>query len=154
MTLPDGDDGQTRMLGYVAKDQIVWEDGEKEELEKFRTSQLQMRVREVYETYYAFQSLLANGAAGVDTGMDEAATATWLDSFKAKVSFDRVDLTGHSFGGGTMVSRAKQHTQCHMLIPVTTCQYPFTRYQSPLSSRPQSHSFRPMARASSCAHSI
>lgn len=92
------------MLGYIKKDEIVWDDGEHGTLEKFRTSQLEMRVREVYEAFYAFRRIVGNdvGESRFE-GLADDKKDEWLGSIKEKVDFNKVDLTGHSFGAGTIV---------------------------------------------------
>jgi platelet-activating factor acetylhydrolase len=64
-----------------------------------------MRVREIYEVYHSFRQLLQNGGDKVIVAnADEQVKQTWLETFRDKVDVEEVHLTGHSFGGGTMVS--------------------------------------------------
>ena len=66
-----------------------------------------MRVREVYETYHLFRRLVGgqddrktifnNGKA------DDQKVTELVSSLQGRVDLDNVHLTGHSFGGGTMV---------------------------------------------------
>jgi platelet-activating factor acetylhydrolase len=86
-----------------------WQDGEDTSVDHFRTLQLEMRVREVYETYYGFKALVEDAeqqsTLGVKIGgMKEDDQMALLRSFNNPVDFNDLSLTGHSFGGGTMVS--------------------------------------------------
>ena len=74
-------------------------------LEDARALQLDFRVREVHEVFESFKDLSSGQAGDLDiTGLDKAKAAGWEESFRDKVDTDSVYLTGHSFGGGTMVS--------------------------------------------------
>jgi hypothetical protein len=86
-----------------------WAEGENSSLEHFRTQQLEMRIREVYEVYHGFKKLiLSEGPAEKVTiaGMDEKESVAWIESFRNSVDLDDLTLTGHSFGGGTIVCHA------------------------------------------------
>jgi platelet-activating factor acetylhydrolase len=91
---------------------ISWKEGEDSSLARWGRLQLEMRVREVYETYHSFRQLLAGSKTDksgmnrliVEGNPDDGALSEWLESFKGHVDVDNVILTGHSFGGGTMVS--------------------------------------------------
>jgi len=108
VTLPSTTDAEgkelKRVLGYIKKDEIVWDEGEHGTLEKFRTSQLEMRVREVYEAFHSFRRIVTGDAGGaVFEGAKEEQRDGWLASLKNNVDTSKVDLTGHSFGAGTIV---------------------------------------------------
>jgi platelet-activating factor acetylhydrolase len=79
-------------------------------LEKFRTAQLELRVREAYEAFYSFKRIAGGDITGTtfDKAEDER-RKKWLESVRDKVDFDKVDLTGHSFGAGTMVRAMSLH---------------------------------------------
>lgn len=84
---------------------IRWECGEQTSLLDFRSLQLQLRVREVYETYHTFKRIVSGDL--VPTVHDTDATGrgvSFLASLRARVELDKVALTGHSFGGATIVS--------------------------------------------------
>lgn len=87
-----------RVMLYVKQEDLVWE-GEKRSLEHFRTLQLDMRVREMYEAYHSFKKIVEGSDVGV-TGVEEG----WFDLWRDKVDTSKVDLTGHSFGSATVVS--------------------------------------------------
>lgn len=69
-----------------------------------------MRIREVYEVFHSFRRLVDHTADESSSGRinldaaDEATQRAWLESMSGKVDCSTVDLTGHSFGGGTVVS--------------------------------------------------
>jgi platelet-activating factor acetylhydrolase len=114
-TTPKKHQPKDRVLGYIKKDEIEWEEGQEKSLEAFRTLQLEMRVREVYEAFYSFKRI-SNGDVGKVTfdKMDAAAQSRWVDSVRDKVDLDLIDLTGHSFGAGTIVSlEPRAHRFCH-----------------------------------------
>lgn len=94
-----------RVLSYIKKDEIEWEEGEHGTLEKFRTLQLEMRVREVYEAYYSFQRWVKGDSTGITVdGGDRVKMDDFKGSFQDKVDLSKINLTGHSFGAGTAVS--------------------------------------------------
>lgn len=84
-----------------------WKNGEGSK-DKLRSLQLDMRLQEVYETYHSFKSLVSNPEEQGRTRFDEKATPEAISRFMASlpnsIDFENVHLTGHSFGGGTMVS--------------------------------------------------
>lgn len=95
-----------RVLGYIKKDEIAWEGGESGSLEKFRTSQLEMRVREVYEAYQSFGRIVQGDVSNVILErIDTEVRHSWAGSMRDKVDMSQVELTGHSFGAGTVVSQ-------------------------------------------------
>lgn len=61
-------------------------------------------MREVYEAYHSFRRLLAAEADVVMPGADGLRKKEWAESFRDHVDVEELYLTGHSFGGGTMVS--------------------------------------------------
>jgi hypothetical protein len=65
--------------------------------------QLKTRVREVYEAYHSFRRLLVGEADVVMPGADGVKKKEWAESFRDHVDVEELYLTGHSFGGGTMV---------------------------------------------------
>lgn len=73
---------------------------------RFRTLQLEMRVREVYEAYHSFKRLVVGEDEGQGSylgGLAGEQRLHWLASLRDRVDMDEVYLTGHSFGGGTVV---------------------------------------------------
>jgi platelet-activating factor acetylhydrolase len=60
-------------------------------------------VREVYEAYHSFRRLLAAEADVVMPGADGLKKKEWAENFRDHVDVEELYLTGHSFGGGTMV---------------------------------------------------
>lgn len=68
-----------------------------------------MRVREVYETYHSFKQFISgDGEANLDV-MARDESLEWLASMRDRVDFDELHLTGHSFGGATIVSQRFDH---------------------------------------------
>jgi platelet-activating factor acetylhydrolase len=67
-----------------------------------------MRLQEVYETYNSFKRLVSDPAEQGRTRFDEKANSEAITRVMASlpnsIDFDNVHLTGHSFGGGTMVN--------------------------------------------------
>jgi hypothetical protein len=69
-----------------------------------------MRLHEVYETYHTFKRLVSNPEKERsrtkinDDKAKEPITTEFLGSLSDRIDFENVHLTGHSFGGGTMVS--------------------------------------------------
>jgi platelet-activating factor acetylhydrolase len=97
-----------------------------------------MRLQEVYETYNSFKRLVSDPSEQGRTKFDEKATpdsiSRFMSSLPNSIDFDNVHLTGHSFGGGTMVSFPPSYSslyQLHLLqtpppgnmsrIPVKRC---------------------------------
>lgn len=82
-----------------------WADGESSSLTQFRTLQLEMRIKEVYEAYESFRQLI--GSTNTDTtdigDLPDSGKAEWISSFRDKVDCQDLYLTGHSFGGATIV---------------------------------------------------
>ena len=114
----DGHDGSAaagckdkeRILHYLKLPDLAWDDEEDKSLMRFRTLQLDMRVRETYEAYHSFKRL-TNGdheSVTVIDGLKKVDEAALLSSFRDKVNIDSVTLTGHSFGAGTLVSLVPQ----------------------------------------------
>lgn len=64
-----------------------------------------MRVRELYETFFSFKSLVHTGKVeGVVSKLSEKEAENWKAGFRDKVDVDDLYLTAHSFGGCTVVS--------------------------------------------------
>ena len=84
-----------------------WSNGEGSK-DNLRSLQLDMRLQEVYETYNSFKRLVSDPTEQGRTRFDEKATPESITRFMASlpksIDFENVHLTGHSFGGGTMVS--------------------------------------------------
>lgn len=105
-----------RVLSYTKKDEIEWQGGEAGTLEKFRTLQLEMRVREVYEAYHSFSRWVKGDLSGFDIEHSEKVKmGEFQSSFENKVDFEKIDLIGHSFGAGTVV-RHSANQACKPLI--------------------------------------
>lgn len=68
---------------------------------RLRGLQLDYRVREVYETYEAFKSMVSGGnKADVEDMTDEEASK-FFASLRDTVDIENLKIGGHSFGGGT-----------------------------------------------------
>lgn len=82
-----------------------WAEGEEHPVTHARTLQLDIRTREVYEAYHSFKRLLSHvGDLSIKIeGLEGDGRQSWIDSLKDKVDVDDLRLTGHSFGGGTIV---------------------------------------------------
>jgi platelet-activating factor acetylhydrolase len=83
-----------------------WSKGDSSK-DHLRALQLDMRLREVYETYHSFRRLVSSEGGRPkmnDEKADEAKTTKFLESITNRIALENVHLTGHSFGGGTMVS--------------------------------------------------
>ncbi|RSH82289.1 hypothetical protein EHS25_005999 [Saitozyma podzolica] len=94
------------VLYYVKHTELGWKEEEDSSLTHFRTLQLKARVREVYEAYHSFRRLLAAEADVADVvmpGADGLKKKEWAESFRDHVDVEELYLTGHSFGGGTMM---------------------------------------------------
>ncbi|OCF40122.1 hypothetical protein I317_06073 [Kwoniella heveanensis CBS 569] len=103
--------GESRVMHYIRRSDLKWAEGEDKSLTHFRTLQLDIRSREIYEAYHSFKKLLAPGAslpkASVsDSGLDKKGLAKrdeWIKTLEGKVDAEDLRLTGHSFGGGTVL---------------------------------------------------
>lgn len=73
----------------------------------FRESQLEIREREVYETYSSFRNLVEGQKIDdlVISDLKAEHRDPWISSFKGMVDVEDLHLAGHSFGGGTAVCR-------------------------------------------------
>lgn len=83
-----------------------WAGESNSSLMRFRTLQLEMRVREVYDAYYNFRQVV-EADAGPETSSLRSLSQDklpWLASIRYHVDFEEIYMTGHSFGGGTTVS--------------------------------------------------
>lgn len=84
-------------------------DGNSASKDRLRSLQLDMRLREVYETYHSFRRLVIDPENEQkvyklnDEKASEAHTKAFYASLSNHIDLDNVHLTGHSFGGGTMV---------------------------------------------------
>lgn len=81
--------------------------------DRLRSRQLDMRLREVYETYHSFRRLVSGEDEGrtiVGTKADDGRAKDFLDSLRGRVDVEDAHLTGHSFGGGTMVSNGPKRS--------------------------------------------
>ena len=74
-------------------------------------AQLNMRTREVYETVHSFKQIVQgqeeiakSRPVDIDGLEDEQQRKEWAATFRDRIDFDNLTLTGHSFGGGTVVS--------------------------------------------------
>ncbi|ADV23587.1 1-alkyl-2-acetylglycerophosphocholine esterase [Cryptococcus gattii Ru294] len=105
VVLPPGENKESRMLYYTGVDDISWAEGEEHPVTHARTLQLDIRTREVYEAYHSFKRLLSHeGDLSIKIeGLEGDVRQSWIDSMKGKVDFDDLKLTGHSFGGGTIL---------------------------------------------------
>lgn len=84
-----------------------WSKGDDSSKDHLRALQLDMRLREVYETYHSFRRLVSSEGGRPkmnDEKADEATTTKFLESITNRIDLENVHLTGHSFGGGTMVN--------------------------------------------------
>lgn len=93
-----------RTLFYIKDGEIIWdEEGEDEEGMPLRTDQLEMRRREMYFAYDSFRGLVEPAYKALNSIKPHASsnTANWLGAVQAGAD---VALTGHSFGGATVVS--------------------------------------------------
>ena len=67
----------------------------------FRAAQLVFRSREAYEAHRAFSDIVETGHAGISRC--ETSPAYDFSQWKDMVNLEGVELTGHSFGGATVV---------------------------------------------------
>ncbi|OXB35727.1 hypothetical protein LQV05_005837 [Cryptococcus neoformans] len=102
---PEGEGKESRVLYYTGVDDISWAEGEEHPVTHARTLQLDIRTREVYEAYHSFKRLLSHGGdlSIKIEGLEGDGRQSWIDSLKGKVDVDDLRLTGHSFGGGTIL---------------------------------------------------
>ncbi|WVR09414.1 hypothetical protein IAU60_006481 [Kwoniella sp. DSM 27419] len=106
------EESEVRVLHYIRQSDIKWPEGGDRSLTHFRTLQLEMRSREIYETYHSFRSLVGAGSDVPHAGMltsggvgkkELGKRDDWLADVRGKVDVDDLRLTGHSFGGGTVL---------------------------------------------------
>lgn len=69
----------------------------------FRTMQLELRVQEVYETYHSFKGVVEGTVTPTVYEATHEERQAFLASLRDKVDTDDTSLTGHSFGGATVV---------------------------------------------------
>lgn len=105
VVLPPRRSKESRVLYYTGVDDISWAEGEEHPVTHARTLQLDIRTREVYEAYHSFKRLLSHeGDSSLKIeGLEGDVRQSWIDSMKNKIDFDDLRLTGHSFGGGTIL---------------------------------------------------
>ncbi|KAL0247363.1 hypothetical protein I308_104399 [Cryptococcus tetragattii IND107] len=105
VVLPPRRSKESRVLYYTGVDDISWAEGEEHPVTHARTLQLDIRTREVYEAYHSFKRLLSHeGDLSLKIeGLEGDVRQSWIDSMKNKIDFDDLRLTGHSFGGGTIL---------------------------------------------------
>ncbi len=65
-------------------------------------------MKEVYEAYQSFRRLVSSATTcNVDiSDLADSKKEEWISSFRDKVDCNDLYLTGHSFGGGTIVCPA------------------------------------------------
>lgn len=101
------------ILPRLIADLVSEENGTNPSKDRLRALQLAMRVREVYETYHSFSRLVGGQSDGktiYNNGKAEDQKVTdFVNSLQGQIDLDNVYLTGHSFGGGTMVSSCLYH---------------------------------------------
>ncbi|WVW85391.1 hypothetical protein I302_107429 [Kwoniella bestiolae CBS 10118] len=109
--------GDGKVLHYIRQGDIKWASGEDKSLTHFRTLQLDIRSREIYESYHTFKNLITNNSLegnnaynllsevgdNKEKEKDVEKKKAWIDNLKEKVDFEDLKLTGHSFGGGTVL---------------------------------------------------
>ncbi|WVQ95156.1 hypothetical protein IAU59_002250 [Kwoniella sp. CBS 9459] len=107
---------ESRVMHYIRQVDLKWAEGDDKSLTHFRTLQLDIRSREIYEAYHSFKKLLTpstdissspKASASVsDSGLDKKGVERrneWIKSLEGKVDAEDLRLTGHSFGGGTVL---------------------------------------------------
>jgi hypothetical protein len=122
-----------------------WAKGDDSSKDRLRNLQLDMRLQEVYETYHSFRRLVSDTATEQgryklnDEQAPESKVRDFYSSLADKIDLENVHLTGHSFGGGTMVStpltflytrailKTLSYTSSRLLRPKTP---PYPRSQS------------------------
>ncbi|WWC71354.1 uncharacterized protein I206_105309 [Kwoniella pini CBS 10737] len=100
-----------KILHYIRQSDLKWAKGEDKSLTHFRTLQLDIRSREIYETYHNFKNLINNNHAefiipeigNKEKEKDLIKKKEWIESLNDKVDYEDLRLTGHSFGGGTVL---------------------------------------------------
>lgn len=105
MLPPEEGSKEPRALQYIRHSELDWSDEEDSTLTRFRTLQLDIRLREVYETYQSFRRLLspAGNESMIINDMTESRMEEWIASFRDEVDLESLSLTGHSFGGSTVI---------------------------------------------------
>ncbi|QRV87493.1 hypothetical protein RhiJN_15511 [Ceratobasidium sp. AG-Ba] len=84
---------------YIQANKLTWGDESTAKL-AIRKDQLVFRIREIYEAFASFKSVV-EGNKGTTASMDKF--DHW-ESFKGQVDCSKLHLTGHSFGGATSLS--------------------------------------------------
>lgn len=91
---------------------LSWGQGDEGSLKQMGEIQLDMRVREIYETYSHFRHVVLDGRdhrtirIGDNVSGNEGKINTFISSLQGKIDLDNLYLSGHSFGGGTVVCRS------------------------------------------------
>ncbi|WWD19258.1 hypothetical protein CI109_103716 [Kwoniella shandongensis] len=101
----EGDkEDESRVMYYIKQTDLVWPSGEDKSLTHFRTLQLDLRTHEIYEAFYSFKRLLSEADENVKVeGLEGEKRKDWVGSLKGNVDWEELRLTGHSFGGGTLL---------------------------------------------------
>lgn len=96
-------DSRTQANLYIHPENVSWEGTPPDSPEELRTEQLEFRRHEIYLAYSAFLNLVQHGERGELDTLDgsEIDWKAWENVAKCD---DGVLLTGHSFGGATILS--------------------------------------------------
>ncbi|WVF67465.1 hypothetical protein IAT40_002221 [Kwoniella sp. CBS 6097] len=102
---------ESRVMHYIRQSDLKWAEGEDKSLTQLRTLQLDIRSREIYEAYHSFKKLLTPNtslpnAPLSDSALDKKGIAKrdeWIKTLQGRVDAEDLRLTGHSFGGGTVL---------------------------------------------------
>lgn len=102
----------------------------------FRADQLVFRTREIYEAFTGFTNIIRSGEAGPTRC--ETDRSYNFSQWKDAADVDTVELTGHSFGGGTAVSLLLSISSTKIAIDVQfdTCQLTLLAAPPPPSFTP------------------
>jgi platelet-activating factor acetylhydrolase len=99
-----------------------WAKGDDSSKDRLRNLQLDMRLQEVYETYHSFRRLVSDTATEQgryklnDEQAPESKVRDFYSSLADRIDLENVHLTGHSFGGGTMVSTPLTSLQTRAIL--------------------------------------
>ena len=69
----------------------------------FRSMQLELRVQEVYEAYHSFKGVINGDVKPVVHETTAEQADAFVDSIRDRVNVEDTSITGHSFGGATIV---------------------------------------------------
>jgi platelet-activating factor acetylhydrolase len=81
-----------------------YDNGDDPSLLAFRTMQLELRIQEVYEAYHSFKKVVGGE---LQPEVHEASAAdgeAFVGSLRDRIDLEDTAITGHSFGGATVVS--------------------------------------------------